>query len=112
MLWNFCAVTERRIKLVYCRPSRFLRREGREPEVEAINKRGIDILCTSHFHAKFLSWDADAIAVTSFNWMSTVVDGARSRGAELGILVEGNGVANRLSDKLRDASEGRVVLLD
>jgi hypothetical protein len=104
------AKTERRIKLFYCRPSRFLRKEGREPEVEAISKRGIDILCASKFHAKFLCWDADAIAITSFNWMSTVVDGARARGAELGILVEGNGVADRLSVKLRKASEGLVLL--
>jgi hypothetical protein len=43
--------------------------------------------------------------------MSTVVDGARARGAELGILVEGNGVADRLSVKLSKASEGRVLLL-
>jgi PLD-like domain len=104
--------TDRIIKLFYCRPSRFLRREGREPDVEAIRKRGIDILCTPQFHAKLLSWDTDAIAVTSFNWMSTVVDGARARGAELGILVEGSGVAVRLSEKMREASEGRVNLLD
>jgi hypothetical protein len=106
------ARTGRAVKLVYCRPSRLLKREGREPEVEIIHKRGVEILCASQFHAKFISWDADAIAVTSFNWMSTVVDGARARGAELGILVEGSDVAIRLSDKVKEASEGRVVLLD
>lgn len=106
------ARTKRAVRLVYCRPSRFLKREGRGPEVETIRERGVDILCASQFHAKFISWDADAIAVTSFNWMSTVVDGARARGAELGVLVEGNGVAIRLSDKMKEASEGRIILLD
>lgn len=106
------AKAERSVRLVYCRPSRFLRREGREPEVEAIRKRGVDIVCTPRFHAKILSWDSDAIAVTSFNWMSTVVDGARARGAELGILIEGSGVAISLSKKMKEASNGRVVLLE
>ena len=40
-------------------------------------------------HGKYLLWDTDAAAMTSFNWLSTVVDGTRIRGNELGVLVRG-----------------------
>jgi len=100
----------RSVKLLYCRSSKLLREEGREPEPEAIKKRGIAIEETPKFHAKFLTWDTDAIAVTSFNWMSTVVDGTRARGAEFALLVEGKQIAGFLTEKLRDSTSGSVNL--
>ncbi|WP_354064206.1 phospholipase D-like domain-containing protein [Bradyrhizobium sp. RT6a] len=89
-----------KVDLFYCRASKLLRDEGRRPEPDQIKARGMDITVTPNFHAKFLSFDDDAIAVTSFNWMSTVVSGTRARGAEIGILVEGEGVAKLLRTKL------------
>ena len=88
------------VELFYCRPSKLLRDEGRDPEPEKVRARGIEIAMAANFHAKFLAFDDDAIAVTSFNWMSTVVSGGRSHGAELGVLIEGPGIAKVLRTKL------------
>lgn len=94
------ATGECAVELFYCRSSKFLRDEGRNPEPDKVRARGIEIAVVPAFHAKFLSFDDDAIAVTSFNWMSTVVSGSRARGAELGVLIEGPGVAATLRTKL------------
>lgn len=94
------ATDKRNVELFYCRPSKFLRDEGRDPEPDKVRSRGMEIAVTPRFHAKFLSFDNDAIAVTSFNWMSTVVTGSKARGAELGVLIEGPGIAKILREKL------------
>lgn len=100
----------RLIKLFYCRPSKLLREEGRGPDGAAIKSRGMAIEEVPAFHAKFLTWDRNAAAITSFNWMSTVVDGSRARGAEFGLLVEGEGVAEILAAKLRDITPSKIDL--
>jgi hypothetical protein len=98
------------VKLFYNRPSKLLREEGRGPDTDTINARGIKLTQSQSFHAKFLLWDRGAIAISSFNWMSTVVDGARARGAEFGLLVEGDGVAAIFVEKLKNASKGAIDL--
>lgn len=92
------------VNLLYNRPSKLLRDEAREPQPSVILERKIKIDKMSSLHAKFLIWDDDAAAVTSFNWMSTVVSGARARGAEFGLLIEGPGIANVLRKKFEVVS--------
>jgi hypothetical protein len=88
------------VNLIYSRPSETLIEEGRPPDADGLRKRGISISQIPEFHAKFLVWDEDCLAVTSFNWMSTVVEGARSGGAELGLLIEGPKLREMVSKKL------------
>lgn len=89
------------VKLRYTRPSKFLLDEGREPDPRELAKRGIEISRVNDVHAKYLSWDEDSLVVSSFNWMATSVDARRSRGAEIGVLIEGPGIRNMLHEKLR-----------
>lgn len=86
--------------LFYQRPSKGLVESGRVPDVGEILKRGMTIEQIPDLHGKFLAWDKDAVAITSFNWLSTVVDGARVKGAELGVLINGPAVADILRGKL------------
>jgi hypothetical protein len=102
------AGTGKSVKLFYCRPSKLLREEGRGPDSATIQARGMAIAQMPDFHAKFLTWDRNAVAITSFNWMSTVVDGSRARGAEFGLLIEGDGIAAILAEKLKRVSKGTI----
>lgn len=99
-----------KVDLFYCRPSKLLSDEGRRPDPNQINARGMTLTATPELHAKFLSFDDDAVAITSFNWMSTVVSGSRARGAEIGILIEGGGVAKVLRAKLAELGIGNGAL--
>jgi hypothetical protein len=69
-------------RLVYNRASNYLRETGTQPLPANLAARGLDLRVFEKLHAKFLAWDDDALAITSFNWLSTVVAGTRSRGAE------------------------------
>jgi hypothetical protein len=97
------AETGRKVSLLYNRSSKFLRDEGREPTPAAIQQRGIAIESLPTLHAKFLFWDDNFLAITSFNWLSTVVDGARARGAELGLFVKGKAIRWIFARKLEQA---------
>jgi hypothetical protein len=55
-----------------------------------------------------LAWDDASIAISSFNWLSTVVVGTRARGAEIGILTFGPNVRKMLAEKLVFASNGLI----
>jgi len=61
-------------------------------------------------HGKFLFWDQTDLVVSSFNWMSTVVQGARAKGAELGVLIHGPGLNAILTEKLAAASAGAITI--
>jgi hypothetical protein len=63
-------------------------------------------------HAKFLLWDKNNLAVTSFNWMAAIVDGARPRGAEIGILLRGSDLRAMLDRKFSLAPAGAISLED
>lgn len=99
------------VSLFYCRPSKRLLEEGRAPDTADFKKRGISIKTVSDFHAKFLTWDDSALAITSFNWMSTVVDGGRARGSEIGLLAEGPGLGIIFARQLKRVTNGAVEIL-
>lgn len=96
------------VRLQYTRPSKFLLEEGHEPLPADIAKRGIKISRVENEHAKYLGWDDDFLVVSSFNWMATTVDARRSRGAEIGALIEGLGIRSILVEKLRDRLDEQV----
>lgn len=91
------------VELMYQRPSKFLSEEGRQPEPEKAALRGLRLRCIPKLHGKVLLVGADHAVVTSFNWMSTALDGIRSRNAEFGIRITGPGVADVLRAKLGEA---------
>jgi hypothetical protein len=93
------------VKLEYTRPSKFLLQEGHEPVPSEIEKRGLKISRVNDVHGKYLGWDEDYLVISSFNWMATSVDARRSRGDEIGALIEGPGIRNILLGKLRQQSD-------
>lgn len=94
------------VRLQYTRPSKFLLDEGHEPSPDDIAKRGIKIVRVDNEHAKYLGWDEDNVVISSFNWMATAVGAGRSRGAEIGALIEGPRIRSILVEKLREARSG------
>jgi phosphatidylserine/phosphatidylglycerophosphate/cardiolipin synthase-like enzyme len=90
-----CGVT-----LLYQRPSRYLEEEGRRPDAVACARRGLFLERIDKLHGKFLICGDDEFTVSSFNWLSTALDGTRSRNAEFGLLVAGKHVARLLRKRL------------
>jgi hypothetical protein len=86
------------VALIYNRASIRLSEEGFQPNADDAAKRGIRLRSISTLHAKFMLWDEEGAAISSFNWLATVVDGGRARGAELGVMLSG--------PNLRDYLEG------
>jgi len=89
-----------KVKIDYTRPSKFLLAERAEPTAEEVSGRGIALKQVKNVHAKYLAWDSCNLVVTSFNWMATSLDGKRSRGAEMGALIEGPDLRDMLTAKL------------
>jgi phosphatidylserine/phosphatidylglycerophosphate/cardiolipin synthase-like enzyme len=97
------------VRLYFRRSSRFLVQEGRKPDPAAHLTQGVVLETAPMLHGKYLVWDDKALAVTSFNWLSTAVDGTRRSGAELGVLVRGPELRDALAAKLVAASRGMVL---
>jgi phosphatidylserine/phosphatidylglycerophosphate/cardiolipin synthase-like enzyme len=89
-----------RVELLYQRASRYLREEGRSPEADKAETRGLRLVEVPKLHGKVLLVGADMAVVTSFNWMSTALDGTRSRNAEFGVRIVGSGIADHLRRQL------------
>ena len=80
------------------------------PDEASLSKRGLWLKRIDELHGKFLLWDDRSLAVSSFNWLSTAVDGTRSRGAEFGLLIKGDGLRSALVGKLEQAAGFEDVL--
>lgn len=65
-----------------------------------MQRRGLRLATTDNLRGKSLLWDGRDLVVTSFNWFSTVVEGTRSRVAEIGIYVSGLQLREMLEGKL------------
>jgi hypothetical protein len=98
------------VRMFYRRPSRFLAQEGMELDVKSLTDRGCSLTKIPTLHGKFLAWDKEALAITSFNWLSTVVDGTRARGAEIGILSLGQNLREILGSKLKASSKDALTI--
>ncbi|WP_447763855.1 hypothetical protein [Sphingopyxis panaciterrae] len=102
------------VQLLYSRASKLLREEGRTPDATDLAKRGLRLLQVDELHGKFLLWDEESLAATSFNWLSTAVDGARARGAEFGLLAEGPELKRNFGERLAEVEgfdEARAAIL-
>ncbi|GAB0115735.1 phospholipase D-like domain-containing protein [Acidisoma sp. C75] len=97
-------------RLVYNRASKYLRETGIHPVSADLVARGLDLQVFDKLHAKFLAWDDDALAITSFNWLATVVAETRSRGAEIGLMATGPGLRDILTERVAAASGGLLDL--
>ena len=93
-----------KVRIAYTRESRFLLAEQAMPTPEEVGKRGIVLERVADIHAKYMAWDSTNLVITSFNWMATSVDGKRSRGAEMGALIQGPDIRTFLSAKLGKSS--------
>ncbi|WP_143035554.1 hypothetical protein [Bradyrhizobium sp. Rc2d] len=95
------------VRLLYQRPSKLLRETGRVPEVTELAKRGLILEQCDDLHGKFLLWDEDSLAVSSFNWLSTVADGTRVSG----VFISGPSLRQCLAEQMLAASAGRIDLV-
>ena len=86
-----------KVAVTYNRASKKLIEEGQRPDAESAASRGIDLRTNPILHAKYLLWDDGGVALSSFNWLATVVDGSRVNGAELGVVIEGPDVRKFVS---------------
>jgi len=100
----------RKVSIYYQRPSKLLKETGRIPDPIAARERGLALDVCQGLHGKFVTWDDEDMAITSFNWLATVVDGVRNRGAELGVWISGPNITSMLADKLSRASGGKLQL--
>lgn len=100
----------KRVRILYQRRSRSLVERGIEPTITSLAEEGLSLETVAGLHGKFLVWDTGALAVTSFNWLATTVDGTRTRSAELGLLLRGPDVRGMLGSRLMEATSGRLAI--
>lgn len=96
-----------RVTIVYSKLTDRLRDEGRGPDERVLKEQGIECLASPGLHGKFMGWDARDVTITSFNWLSTVVDPSKPRFAEIGLSISGDGVGAALMRKVN--STGLIV---
>ncbi len=61
-----------------------------------LQKQGVDIRQTDGFRANYVIADKDTVVFTSFNWMSQMMSSRLPVGREVGILLEGKGIGERV----------------
>jgi len=89
-----------RVDLKYSRQSKSMVEEGQIISISSIEARGMHITNSPDWHAKYLGWDKDNLAVTSFNWMATATAEKAGSGAEIGVLIQGPSIRETLNQKL------------
>jgi phosphatidylserine/phosphatidylglycerophosphate/cardiolipin synthase-like enzyme len=108
------------VRLMHNKLARTLSIEERDRTAASLAAVGIQLLSVEHTHGKFMTWDDDALLITSFNWLATSLDLWKPRGAEIGIVVKGAGLVEHLQTKFRqlagiapstNADQGSVAAL-
>lgn len=90
------------IELLYAKATKA--QEPREADaVAALAAKGIHLKVAQRLHGKFLSWDADDVLITSFNWLATTADPWKPKGAEIGLHIRQYGLADELVARVMDA---------
>jgi phosphatidylserine/phosphatidylglycerophosphate/cardiolipin synthase-like enzyme len=84
------------VTLVHNSLARSLTIDERNRAAAALSEIGIHLLSADNIHGKFMTWDEDALLITSFNWLATTPDPWKPRGAEIGIILKGPGLAEKL----------------
>ena len=70
------------VTLIYNSLARSLPAEERDRAAAGLLKFGIHLLSADNIHGKFMTWDEDALLITSFNWLATTPDPWKPLGAE------------------------------
>jgi hypothetical protein len=99
------AASGAKVTLVYNTLARTVSPERRDQHAQELAAIGIELRPIANVHAKFLTWDDDAILVTSFNWLATTPDPWKPRGAEIGILVKGPGLVESVRSRFLEATK-------
>jgi hypothetical protein len=89
------------VTLIHNKLAKTLSIEERDRTAASLAEIGIQLLSVEHIHGKFMTWDDDALLITSFNWLATSPDPWKPRGAEIGIVVKGAGLVEHLQTKFR-----------
>jgi phosphatidylserine/phosphatidylglycerophosphate/cardiolipin synthase-like enzyme len=84
------------VTLIHNTLARSVTTEERDRAAAALSELGIHLLSANNIHGKFMTWDEDALLITSFNWLATTPDPWKPLGAEIGIIVRGPGLAEKL----------------
>ncbi|NLS69335.1 hypothetical protein E3H11_10465 [Bradyrhizobium brasilense] len=101
-----------RVLLVHNNLAKSVSPEKRETYEKELAEKDIELRTVSGVHSKFLTWDNDAILVTSFNWLATTPDPWKPRGAEIGILVKGPGLVETVKSRFWEAVGTRASSSD
>ena len=94
-----------KVKLFYNSLARSVSPENRDEYAKRLSSAGIQLCPAPNVHAKFMTWDDDAVLVTSFNWLATTPDPWKPRGAEIGILIKGPGLVKDLQSRFAEAAQ-------
>jgi hypothetical protein len=84
------------VTLVHDKLARSVSAGERDRAAAALSEFGIRLMSAENVHGKFMTWDDKALLITSFNWLATTPDPWKPRGAEIGIIVKGPGLAAHL----------------
>jgi phosphatidylserine/phosphatidylglycerophosphate/cardiolipin synthase-like enzyme len=79
--------------------------EKRDAYERQLATSGIRLCSVADVHAKFMTWDDDAVLVTSFNWLAATPDPWKPRGAEIGILIKGPGLVESLHSRFAQVAD-------
>jgi phosphatidylserine/phosphatidylglycerophosphate/cardiolipin synthase-like enzyme len=77
-----------------------------------LQSAGVTLKEAPGLHGKFLVWDSDNLAITSFNWLSTAIRGYQQGASEIGILINAPGLGDALLTKLRDLDGAASAITD
>lgn len=89
------------VHLCYNTLAQTLSVEERDRFASDLVQHGIALETCNQLHAKFMTWDQDALLVTSFNWLAATLDPWKPRGSEIGMLVKGPGLVPIVLDRFR-----------
>jgi hypothetical protein len=97
------------VTLIYNTLARTISPEERDRIVSNLASHGVVLEAHADLHAKFMTWDEDAIVITSFNWLATTPDPWKPRGAEIGVVVKGPNLVSAVRDRFRELT-GRTLV--
>ncbi|WP_076860962.1 phospholipase D-like domain-containing protein [Bradyrhizobium mercantei] len=90
------------VTLIHNKLAKSVSQEERDRAAAALAEVGIKLFAVDQVHGKFMTWDDDALLITSFNWLATTSNPWKPRGAEIGVIVKGPGLVGHLKNKFSE----------
>lgn len=91
------------VQVFYNRPTEAFASELDE-SIGRFASREVAIRHCPRLHGKFLAWNDETIAITSFNWLSASLGAGNRRGSEVGILIRDRGLVRGFFDRMSAAT--------